>query len=189
MNAQTFLWYPNGFNWNASFNLSGDFLFDFDKDFLSAKGKEVVAELARKLRTMRVQEIRVEEHTDGMGEVAYNQNLSQRRVEAVANELKHLRVTAQLRSVGFGESHQVKHCEGNDQIAKACLQPNRRVEVHASGIPFLPFRKFRKQVKLVRPLSTICNIRTHQYPQHHLFASLPFPYKDRLHFGDLLREI
>lgn len=133
VNAQNFYWYPNGCNGNASFHLSSDFLFDFDKDFLTEKGKTVVAELARKLLAMNVQEIRVEGHTDRMGSVAYNLNLSQRRATTVANELKSLGVTAEMKTVGFGKTHQVKQCVGEDQAAKDCLRPNRRVEVYASG--------------------------------------------------------
>lgn len=133
VNAQNFYWYPNGCNGNASFNLNSDFLFDFDKDFLTAQGKSVVAELARKLLAMQVQEIRIEGHTDRMGSAAYNLDLSQRRADTVAKELKSHGVTAEMKPVGLGKSHQVKHCVGNDQAAKDCLKPNRRVEVYASG--------------------------------------------------------
>ena len=50
MNAQSFFWYPNGCNGNSSFNLSGDFLFDFDKDTLTAKGREVVDNVAQQVK-------------------------------------------------------------------------------------------------------------------------------------------
>lgn len=147
-NAQNFYWYPNGCNGNASFNLNGDFLFDFDKDFLTEKGKSVVAELARKLLAMNVQEIRVEGHTDRMGSEAYNLDLSQRRAETVANELKSLGVLAQMKVVGFGKSHQIKHCVGNDQEAKECLRPNRRVEIHASGNRMTAEQRVKKAGKV-----------------------------------------
>ena len=49
-NAQSFFWYPNGCNGNSAFTLSGDFLFDFDKDTLTPRGKEVVDNVAAQLK-------------------------------------------------------------------------------------------------------------------------------------------
>lgn len=133
MNAQQFYWYPNGCNGNASFNIDGDFLFDFDSANLTQNGRTVIAELAGKLIEMKADQVRVEGHTDRMGSEEYNLNLSQRRAENVSAELQSLGVTANITAVGLGKAHQVKHCEGNGQAAKDCLKPNRRVEVHASG--------------------------------------------------------
>ncbi|TNG88253.1 outer membrane protein assembly factor BamE, partial [Testudinibacter aquarius] len=47
MNAQSFFWKPTGCN--NQYELSGDFLFDFDSATLSAKGKSVIDEVARGL--------------------------------------------------------------------------------------------------------------------------------------------
>ncbi|TNG97821.1 outer membrane protein assembly factor BamE, partial [Pasteurellaceae bacterium USgator11] len=44
MNAQSFFWKPIGCN--NQYELSGDFLFDFDSATLSAKGKSVIDEVA-----------------------------------------------------------------------------------------------------------------------------------------------
>ncbi|TNG87833.1 outer membrane protein assembly factor BamE, partial [Testudinibacter aquarius] len=47
MNAQSFFWKPTGCN--NQYELSGDFLFDFDSATLSAKGKSAIDEVARGL--------------------------------------------------------------------------------------------------------------------------------------------
>lgn len=48
-------------------------------------------------------------------------------------ELERLGVKAELSVVGYGKANQVKAWEGNDQAAKDCLRPNRRVLVKAQG--------------------------------------------------------
>ncbi|SUB34046.1 outer membrane lipoprotein PlpD [[Pasteurella] mairii] len=77
MNAQQFYWYPHGCNSEHEFNLAADFLFDFDKDNLTAEGKQVVTELVDKLKSMSVKAAAVEGYTDRMGSEAYNLDLSQ----------------------------------------------------------------------------------------------------------------
>ncbi len=129
MNAQSFFWYPNGCNSSHEFHISADFLFNFDKDNLTIEGKKVVAELAEKLTSLPVKHVNIEGHADRMGSTAYNLDLSQRRANTVKAELQYLGITANLTAVGLGEAHQVKQCNGNDEAAKACLQPNRRVIV------------------------------------------------------------
>ncbi|MDO4698929.1 MAG: OmpA family protein [Pasteurellaceae bacterium] len=135
MNAQSFFWYPNGCNGNASFNLSGDFLFDFDKDTLTAKGKEVVDNVAAQLKSSGAQQVKIEGHTDRLGSVAYNLDLSQRRANMVKARLIQQGVTAQMTAVGLGKAHQVKACNEfpHGQALKDCLRPNRRVEIFANG--------------------------------------------------------
>jgi len=58
-NAQSFFWYPNGCNGNSAFTLSGDFLFDFDKDTLTPRGKEVVDNVAAQLKETGAKEVKV----------------------------------------------------------------------------------------------------------------------------------
>lgn len=136
MNAQSFFWYPNGCNGNASYNLEGDFLFDFDKDTLTAKGKEVVDNVAAQLKSSGAQQVKIEGHTDRLGSVAYNLDLSQRRANMVKARLQQQGVTADMTAVGLGKAHQVKACEGFAHASKAekdCLRPNRRVVISANG--------------------------------------------------------
>lgn len=133
MNAQSFYWYPNGCNGNASFSLNSDFLFDFDKDVLTRQGEETVLQLANNLKSIGASDVRIEGHTDRMGTEEYNLDLSSRRAERVKAKLIDLGVEAKFKTIGLGEEYQIKQCDGNDQAAKDCLRPNRRVEVFASG--------------------------------------------------------
>lgn len=104
MNAQSFFWYPNGCNGNSSFNLSGDFLFDFDKDVLTTKGKEVVDNVAAQLKSSGAQQVKVAGYTDRLGSVEYNLNLSDRRAKMVKARLIEQGVTAQIEAVGDRKS-------------------------------------------------------------------------------------
>lgn len=133
-NAQSFFWYPNGCNGNASFNLSGDFLFDFDKDVLTAKGREVVDDVAAQLKASQAEQVTVAGYTDRLGSDAYNLDLSQRRAEMVRSRLIQQGVTAPIKAVGYGKAVQVKACENETgQALRDCLRPNRRVEIKANG--------------------------------------------------------
>ncbi|EXI61714.1 OmpA family protein [Mannheimia granulomatis] len=134
MNAQSFFWYPNGCNGNSSFNLTGDFLFDFDKDTLTTKGKEVVDNVAEQLKSSKAQQVKVSGYTDRLGSAEYNLDLSQRRSNTVKARLIQQGVNAQIEAVGYGKANQVKACDGESGKAlKDCLRPNRRVEISANG--------------------------------------------------------
>ncbi|MDG2947721.1 OmpA family protein [Bisgaard Taxon 10/6] len=134
MNAQSFFWYPNGCNGNSSFNLSADFLFNFDQETLTEEGKKVVDNVAEQLKSSKAKEVFVAGYTDRLGAKAYNLNLSQRRAERVKNRLIEQGVTAQIDAKGYGEANQVKACKDErGQALKDCLHPNRRVEIKSSG--------------------------------------------------------
>lgn len=108
-------------------------MFDFDKADLKAEGKQVVAELANKLNGLNVKPETIEGYTDRMGSVPYNLDLPQRRADTVKTELQRFGVKAELNAVGYGKANQVKACDGNEQTAKECLRPNRRVIMKAQG--------------------------------------------------------
>ncbi len=134
MNAQNFYWYPNGCNGNSSFSLSGDFLFDFDKDTLTAKGVEVVDNVAAQLKSSGAKDVKVAGYTDRLGSVEYNLDLSQRRAERVKARLLQQGVNADISAIGYGKAQQVKACDGESgQALRDCLRPNRRVEIRSSG--------------------------------------------------------
>ena len=135
-NAQSFFWYPNGCNGNSSFALSGDFLFDFDKDTLTARGKEVVDSVAAQLKETGAKDVKVAGYTDRLGSDAYNLDLSQRRANRVKARLLQDGVTSEITDIGYGKNPQVKACDGYKHGSKAekdCLRHNRRVEINASG--------------------------------------------------------
>lgn len=136
MNAQTFLWFPNGCYRDAKFTLSADFLFDFDKATLTPNGVEVVTKLAEDLKAMKSEKVSVIGYTDRMGSVDYNLGLGQRRADTVKAKLQAEGVQAEITTDSKGKSVQVKECNDKDDKAlKACLRPNRRVEVIASVKP------------------------------------------------------
>ena len=133
MNAQNFYWYPNGCNSNYSFSLSGDFLFDFNKDTLTAQGVEVIDNIAQQLKSAKAKEVTVDGYTDRLGSDRYNLALSQRRADRVKARLAELGLKAHIVAIGHGKANQVKACDGSGQALKDCLAPNRRVEISSSG--------------------------------------------------------
>ena len=103
----------------------GDILFDLDRAQLTPGGELKVARLAEALRQMRDRNVLIEGHTDSSGSDAYNDDLSQRRAEAVEGQLL-LQGVAPTRIVtrGYGERYPVAT---NDTTAGR--QQNRRVEI------------------------------------------------------------
>ena len=114
--------------------MSGDFLFDFNKDTLTAQGKKVVDSVASQLKSTGAKEVKVAGYTDRLGSDAYNLDLSQRRANTVKARLAEDGVDSLITAIGYGKNPQVKACEGiNGQALKDCLRPNRRVEITSSG--------------------------------------------------------
>lgn len=120
--------------------LSADALFPFAKgeakDIMPAGRAEVTA-LAARLRTTgaEILAIRVVGYTDNIGSTTYNQDLSERRAQAVRELLVDGGVpAAHITSEGRGEADPIKDCgdvQGAERIA--CLAPNRRVEVRVEA--------------------------------------------------------
>lgn len=131
-------------------SLSAKTLFGFDKDVLRAEAQDNLKVLAQRLGQTNVQSVRVEGHTDFMGSEKYNQALSERRANVVANYLVSNGVPASKTSaVGLGESQaqMTQVCEA--EVAKlgakaskakkrealiACIEPDRRVDVKIRSI-------------------------------------------------------
>ena len=77
-------------------------------------------------------------HTDRFGSAAYNQRLSEQRVEAVKTYLVGQGIESnRIRTEGKGETQPVTkpgECDGSESAKViACLQPDRRVEVDVVG--------------------------------------------------------
>ena len=131
-------------------SLSAKTLFGFDKDVLRAEAQDNLKVLAQRLGQTNVQSVRVEGHTDFMGSEKYNQALSERRANVVANYLVSNGVPGSKTSaVGLGESQaqMTQVCEA--EVAKlgakaskakkrealiACIEPDRRVDVKIRSI-------------------------------------------------------
>lgn len=134
MNAQNFYWFPNGCNGYSSFTLSADFLFDFNKDSLTAKGAEVVDSVAKQLKSISAKEVKVVGFTDRLGSDSYNLELSQRRADRVKERLIDKGLNISITSIGYGKAQQIKACNNKfGQALKDCLHPNRRVEISSYG--------------------------------------------------------
>lgn len=67
--------------------ISGKILFDTASDALDAESQGVTGRIGSALAKLGINRLRVEGHTDNVGPAAFNQTLSLRRAEAVAQAL------------------------------------------------------------------------------------------------------
>ncbi len=114
-------------------NISAAVLFGFDMDELSGDGKAVIDEriAAYGGRVERTAETVVVGHTDSTGPEDYNQGLSERRAQAVADYLKNNTKIQDpdIEVIGMGESEPVA---SNDTRDGRTL--NRRVNIRFEGV-------------------------------------------------------
>ncbi len=122
------------------FTLSADALFDFDKATLKPEGIKKLDELADALRGKQHDTIRATGHTDRIGSVRYNQRLSERRADAVKKYLQGKGLDANnIIAAGKGKSQPVTKptdCKGpkmSRAAVRACLQPDRRVDIEVGS--------------------------------------------------------
>ena len=111
-------------------------LFDFDEATLRPAAREALGKIAAVLGEYPDAPVEVVGHTDAKGTDAYNQDLSERRAQAVETWLSGNGVVAsRLSSAGRGEAEPVADNEteaGADNPAGR--QQNRRVEVVIRGV-------------------------------------------------------
>jgi outer membrane protein OmpA-like peptidoglycan-associated protein len=112
--------------------LSADILFDFDKADIRPTAVQALHQAADLIRDGATSSVRVEGHTDSKGGGPYNQQLSQRRAEAVRSWLIHDEDLHSVKfvTVGFGASRPVAPNTipgGADNPTGR--QQNRRVEL------------------------------------------------------------
>jgi outer membrane protein OmpA-like peptidoglycan-associated protein len=101
------------------------FHFDFDKSTLRPENRELLSRIAGVLLASDGYRLFVYGHTDDIGPEEYNQQLSLRRANSVADYLKHAGVLDEVMNVqGFGKSSP----RMNNDTAEA-RQKNRRVEI------------------------------------------------------------
>ncbi|MDI9333164.1 MAG: OmpA family protein [Cytophagales bacterium] len=106
-------------------------LFAFDSYAISTPQKKL-DEIARVMqRYPDVHMVMITGYTDRLGAETYNQNLSQRRADAVKSYLMQQGVSAnRLNAAGKGESNPIAVCTDKKHANLVeCLAPNRRVEV------------------------------------------------------------
>jgi len=99
--------------------------FDFDNADLSEEGKGTLRQLVREWQSQPFDHISITGHTDNSGSETYNQILSERRAEAVADFIASAGVEAdQIELKGAGESQPI-----NPNTTPDARKENRRVEV------------------------------------------------------------
>lgn len=104
-------------------------LFDFNSSALRSSSKESLREMARVFDRYSDTTIAVEGHTDSIGSTSYNQRLSVRRANRVANYLEAIGVDgSRLDTYGMGESDP----RASNSTASG-RQQNRRVEIHVKA--------------------------------------------------------
>jgi len=114
----------------------GDVLFATDRAELNANGVATVRKLAEVMQQNPDRTVLVEGFTDSTGSTAHNQDLSERRAQAVAQALTGLGVPRERVAMrGYGEAYPVA---SNDNAGNRQL--NRRVEIVLSneGAPIPP---------------------------------------------------
>jgi OOP family OmpA-OmpF porin len=124
----------------AVVNLASTELFEFNKAVLTPEArKQLDSEVIAKLGDMReVRYIIVNGHADRLGSPQYNQQLSEKRADAVRAYLVSKGVDAsKVETLGFGKTLPVKACPDQKERKGLieCLSPNRRVVVEVQGTP------------------------------------------------------
>lgn len=123
----------------TSYSLDGSTLFGFESSSLTPEGVQSVEQILADTQSNQLQNAKftVIGHTDRLGAEAYNQKLSERRAQVVADELVAKGVPAtDIVVEGRGESEPVtgNKCDGlkrSDLIV--CYGPDRRVEINVTG--------------------------------------------------------
>lgn len=105
--------------------MSGTLLFDFNSDQLDGSRRDMVARMGRELSEVGIDTLRVEGHTDDQGSPAYNERLSLRRAQAVAQVLGESGIPpARIAVHGYGHSKPIVH-----NATEATRRENRRVAI------------------------------------------------------------
>ena len=126
------------------FDLAGEGTFVFDKATLTDDGRRRIEKVVQDLRSAGVTltSMAITGYTDPLGKSDYNQRLSLERANAVRDHMVSQGVPASIiRTEGRGESDlkvTQADCKAKGEAKKrtaliACLLPNRRVEIQASG--------------------------------------------------------
>ena len=113
-------------------NLSADLLFDFDKADIKPAAEPELQKVATILKSYPKAQVAIEGHTDGKGNDAYNQTLSEKRATTVADWLiKNGGVNgANLRTRGWGKTKPVApNTEPDGSDNPDGRAKNRRVEI------------------------------------------------------------
>lgn len=117
--------------------LDSDVAFGFGSAELTPAGASKIDQYAASLMARGETRIEIIGHSDRIGDVKANQILSQRRAQAVRNQLlKHRLNPDNITARGLGSRDPVvTNCHQTNQAALiACLAPNRRVEINVTDL-------------------------------------------------------
>ena len=111
-------------------SLASGATFELGGSTLSAEGKAEIAALIAQYEGKTADSVVIEGHTDSSGDAAFNQQLSEKRAEAVKAELVANGADPdKITTVGYGESKPIADNGTREGRAK-----NRRVEIRVEGI-------------------------------------------------------
>lgn len=102
-----------------------DILFEFDRSALTPEAKRTIGEISDVLLSATHRSLAIEGHTDSIGTVLYNKQLSRQRAYGVSEELAQYGIPEKQMNVrGFGEGS--PRFTNNSEKGRA---RNRRVEI------------------------------------------------------------
>jgi len=108
--------------------IAGDIAFDFDEATIKPEFYPTLDEIVAELSQFPEATVEIVGHTDSVGSEAYNQGLSERRAQAVAQYLENGGISRSNMIVeGMGESQPIATNDTREGRAQ-----NRRVEITAS---------------------------------------------------------
>lgn len=120
---------PSGAPCGYVITLNDKVLFDFDKDVIRPDAGKVLDVLATALGKVPSSAMEIRGHTDAKGSDDYNQDLSERRAQAVLAALRERGSATDAAARGYGESQPVAPNEVDGKDSPSGRQLNRRVEI------------------------------------------------------------
>ena len=123
---------------SKTFNLNSDVTFAFGKANLKPQAQSVLDGIYGEIAQVKGADVKVAGYTDRIGSDAYNQKLSQKRAETVANYLVAKGVSQNaISATGYGKANPVtgNKCDAvkGRKALIACLADDRRVEIAVNG--------------------------------------------------------
>jgi OOP family OmpA-OmpF porin len=110
-------------------SLSSGATFELGGSTLSVEGKAAVVELMNRFKGEDVKSVVIEGYTDDTGAASFNQQLSEKRAEAVKAELVANGANPdKITTVGHGESNPIA-----DNSTRSGRAQNRRIEIKVDG--------------------------------------------------------
>ncbi|WWP00041.1 MAG: porin OmpA [Candidatus Dasytiphilus stammeri] len=130
---------------NQPFTLKSEVLFNFDDAILKSEGKYQLNKLCSKIRSLDPTDSTtiIRGYTDYIGSEYYNQNLSEKRAQVVADYLISKGILAnKILVYGRGEidsiaDHHCNNIKDRNSLIQ-CLSSDRRVEIEVQGITNQP---------------------------------------------------